>query len=160
DRSTITSDGVSSMHRRAAPSRSDAYPTSAPTCPATTSSFERKNRSLTRASTILPLIMTTVAESAEDAAMARDIKRIETKLIHAGEPDPLIGDAVVMPICQSATFEYTGASSYHDLRYIRLNNTPNHDALHAKLAALESAESALVSASGMAAISATLMAIV
>jgi cystathionine beta-lyase/cystathionine gamma-synthase len=50
-------------------------------------------------------------------------------------------------------FEYAGESDYHAIRYIRLNNTPNHLALHRKLAALENAEAALVTASGMAAIS-------
>jgi len=83
--------------------------------------------------------------------------RIETKLIHAGEPRPAIQGAVSMPIFQSSTFHYTGQSNYHDLKYIRLNNTPNHIALHQKLAALENAESALVTASGMAAISTTLL---
>jgi cystathionine beta-lyase/cystathionine gamma-synthase len=84
-------------------------------------------------------------------------KHLETKLIHAGEPDPLIGGAVSMPIFQSSTFEYTGQTSYHDLKYIRLNNTPNHVVLHEKLASLENAEAALVTASGMAAISTTLL---
>ena len=88
--------------------------------------------------------------------MARLIKGLDTKLIHAGEPEPLIGGAVVTPIFQSSTFEYSGEKSYHDLRYIRLSNTPNHAVLHAKLAALENAEAALVAGSGMAAISATL----
>lgn len=88
--------------------------------------------------------------------MPRLIKGFDTKLIHAGEPDPLIGGAVSMPIFQSSTFESAGATSYHDLRYIRLSNTPNHTVLHAKLAALENAEAALVAGSGMAAISATL----
>ncbi|MDO8434181.1 MAG: aminotransferase class I/II-fold pyridoxal phosphate-dependent enzyme [Candidatus Binatus sp.] len=88
--------------------------------------------------------------------MARLIKGFDTKLIHAGEPEPLIGGAVTMPIFQSSTFEYSGQKSYHDLRYIRLSNTPNHTVLHAKLAALENAEAALVAGSGMAAISATL----
>ena len=87
----------------------------------------------------------------------RLIKGLDTKLIHAGEPDPLIGGAVTMPIFQSSTFEYAGETSYHDLRYIRLNNTPNHTVLHAKLAALENAEAALVAGSGMAAISAALL---
>src|ERR1700735_2599502 len=59
-------------------------------------------------------------------SMARLIKGLETKLIHAGEPEPLIGGAVTMPIFQSSTYEYAGQTSYHDLRYIRLNNTPNH----------------------------------
>lgn len=89
--------------------------------------------------------------------MTRLMKGIETRLIHAGEPDPLIGGAVAMPIFQSSTFESAGATNYHDLRYIRLSNTPNHIALHAKLASLEGAEAALVAGSGMAAISATLI---
>lgn len=91
--------------------------------------------------------------------MAKVIRAIETKLIHAGEPEPLIGGAVAMPIFQSATFAYRGEQTYHDLRYIRLSNTPNHEVLHRKLAALENAEAALVTASGMAAISTTLLAL-
>src|ERR1700683_5297437 len=91
------------------------------------------------------------------SCMARRlIKGLDTKLIHAGEPEPLIGGAVPMPIFQSSTSEYIGQTDYHDLRYIRLNNTPNHTVLHAKLAALENAEAALVAGSGMAAISAAL----
>jgi cystathionine beta-lyase/cystathionine gamma-synthase len=86
-------------------------------------------------------------------------KHLETKLIHAGQPDPLINGAVCMPIFQSSTYEYTGQTSYHDLKYIRLNNTPNHVALHQKLASLENAEAALVTASGMAAISTILLTI-
>lgn len=89
--------------------------------------------------------------------MTKVYKHLETKLIHAGEPEPLISGAVSMPIFQSSTFEYTGQTSYHDLKYIRLNNTPNHIALHQKLASLENAEAALVTASGMAAISTTLL---
>ncbi len=84
---------------------------------------------------------------------------METKLIHAGEPEQLICGAVTMPIFQSATFEYSGQSSYHDIKYIRLNNTPNHLLLSEKLAAIENAESAVVAASGMAAISTTLLAL-
>src|SRR5579883_740977 len=84
-------------------------------------------------------------------------RRFETRVIHAGEPRPRIGGAVTPPIFQSATFEYAGDGSYHDVRYIRLNNTPSHAVLHAKLAALEGGEAALVTASGMAAISATLL---
>jgi cystathionine beta-lyase/cystathionine gamma-synthase len=83
-------------------------------------------------------------------------RRIETEVVHAGEPHPRIAGAIAMPIFQSAMFEYTGESSYHDLRYIRLNNTPNHLVLHRKLAQLEGAQAALVTASGMAAISTTL----
>ena len=90
--------------------------------------------------------------------MERRSSDIQTQLIHAGEPDPRIAGAVSLPIFQSATFEYAGQDSYHDLRYIRLNNTPNHQVLHRKLAAIAGGESAVVSASGMAAITSTLLA--
>jgi len=91
------------------------------------------------------------------AAMDRETRRLETRIIHAGEPKPRILGAVAMPIFQSAMFEYAGETDYHDLKYIRLNNTPNHTVLHAKLASLENAEAALVTASGMAAISTALL---
>ena len=84
-------------------------------------------------------------------------KHIDTKLIHAGEPDPRILGAVSIPIFQSAMFEYGGETDYHDIKYIRLNNTPNHIAVHQKLMALENAEAALVTSSGMAAISTALL---
>jgi len=81
---------------------------------------------------------------------------IDTRAVHAGEPRH--AGAVVMPIFQTAMFETRGEEGgYHDVRYIRLNNTPNHLALHEKLAAIENAEAALVTASGMAAISTTLL---
>ena len=83
---------------------------------------------------------------------------IETKVIHSGEPIPRIAGAVVMPVFQSAMYQYAGEKSYDDVRYIRLNNTPNHLALADKLVALENAEDAVVTASGMAAISTSLLA--
>jgi cystathionine beta-lyase/cystathionine gamma-synthase len=89
--------------------------------------------------------------------MANPSQQLDTKLIHAGEPKPRILGAVSMPIFQSANFEYADEVDYHSLKYIRLNNTPNHDAVHAKLAAVENAEAALVTASGMAAISTALL---
>ncbi|HYB02901.1 MAG TPA: aminotransferase class I/II-fold pyridoxal phosphate-dependent enzyme [Nitrososphaerales archaeon] len=89
----------------------------------------------------------------------REYKHIETKLIHSGEPSPKILGAVIVPIFQSAMFETLGEKNYDNVRYIRLNNTPNHQALREKLAALENAEDALVTASGMAAISTTLLSI-
>jgi cystathionine beta-lyase/cystathionine gamma-synthase len=91
--------------------------------------------------------------------MASKNHRIDTRLIHAGEPEKRICGAVSLPVFQSSTFEYTGQSSYDDLKYIRMNNTPNHEVLHKKLAAIENAEAALVTASGMAAISTTLLAL-
>lgn len=91
--------------------------------------------------------------------MPRKYRNLETKLVHAGELRPRVHGAVSMPIFQSANYEYAGETSYHDLKYIRLNNTPNHAVLHQKLAALENAEAALVTSSGMAAISTALLAV-
>jgi len=91
--------------------------------------------------------------------MSKKYTQIETKLIHSGEPTPRILGAVSMPIFQTSMYEYRSGADYHDIKYIRLNNTPNHIALHTKLACLENAESALVTASGMAAISTTLLTI-
>jgi cystathionine beta-lyase/cystathionine gamma-synthase len=89
--------------------------------------------------------------------MNKTYKSLDTKLIHAGEPQPRILGAVSMPIFQSSMYEYQPTTDYNDIQYIRMNNTPNHKALHEKLAALENAEAALVTASGMAAISTTLL---
>ena len=89
--------------------------------------------------------------------MAKENQSFETKLIHAGEPKPRIDGAINVPIFQSSTYEYAGEGSYHDVRYLRLSNTPNHLALHKKLAALEGAEAALVTSSGMSAITTALL---
>lgn len=86
-------------------------------------------------------------------------RRLATRAVHAGEPEPRIEGAVSIPVFQSATFETAGEESYDAVRYVRLNNTPNHQALHAKLASLEGGEAAVVASSGMAAITTTLLAL-
>ena len=78
---------------------------------------------------------------------------IDTQLIHAGEAERVEG-AIRMPIFQTAMFEH----DEDPLRYIRYCNTPNQVVLNRKLAALEGAEDALVTGSGMAAISAAILA--
>jgi cystathionine beta-lyase/cystathionine gamma-synthase len=83
--------------------------------------------------------------------------KMETKLIWAGEIRPKIHGAVNMPIFQSSTYEYAEGGSYDDVRYIRLNNTPNHIVLGKRLAEIEGAEAGLVAASGMAAITTALL---
>ena len=85
--------------------------------------------------------------------------RIETKLIWAGDMKPKIQGAVNLPIFQSSTYEYAEGGSYDDVRYIRLNNTPNHIVLGKRLAEIEGAEAGLVTASGMAAITTSLLTI-
>jgi cystathionine beta-lyase/cystathionine gamma-synthase len=82
---------------------------------------------------------------------------LDTELIHAGEVH--IHGAVTMPIFQSVTYLWEDAGNYDAVRYSRLNNTENHIALHTKLSQLERTEDALVTASGMAAISTLLLGI-
>ncbi len=82
---------------------------------------------------------------------------LETKAVHAGALEPRVHRALVTPIFQSATFEFGGEACYDDIRYARLSNTPSHEVLHRRLAALENADSALVAASGMAAITTALL---
>lgn len=77
---------------------------------------------------------------------------IDTQLIHAGEESRIDG-AIRMPIFQTAMFEHDNSA----LRYIRYNNTPNQEVLNRKLAILEGAEEALITASGMSAISGALL---
>ncbi len=89
--------------------------------------------------------------------MGNENAKIESKLIHAGEIRPRVDGSVVTPIFQSSTYEYTGETDYHDVRYIRLNNNPNQLALNEKIAAIENAGAAVVTSSGMAAISASLL---
>ena len=85
-------------------------------------------------------------------------QRLETRAIHAGDPRPRIEGALSPPIFQSSVFEHLDeGAAYDDIRYPRLSNLPNHTALARKLAALEGAEDALVTASGMAAISTTIL---
>lgn len=90
----------------------------------------------------------------EDSTQGRS-----TRLVHAGEPPHEPGAPVNTPVHLSAMYGEGGEAGYHDILYIRLNNTPNHTALATKLAALEGAEAALVAGSGMAAISCALLAV-
>ncbi len=82
---------------------------------------------------------------------------LETQLIHAGEEEKKYEGAVALPIFQSATFAYSSEDSYHDIKYLRLNNTPNHTVVHEKLAQIAGGEAAVVTASGMAAITTALL---
>jgi len=80
---------------------------------------------------------------------------LDTRALHDGEPEPRIDGAVSLPIFQTSTYTHDGPDD--ELRYVRLNNSPNHKALHDKLASLEGTDDALVTASGMAAISTALL---
>jgi cystathionine beta-lyase/cystathionine gamma-synthase len=107
--------------------------------------------------------------------MAKDGKRpidqtaFETRAVHAGEsPDPTTR-AHNLPIYQTATFSFEtadekeaavdGALAWQpDTYFYTRTNNPTTAALEAKLASLEGAESAVASASGMAAVAAGLLA--
>jgi len=93
-----------------------------------------------------------------DARLDVAFSDIETNLIHGGDSNQRIGRAVVSPIFQTANYLVGGEGAYEDVRYIRLNNSPNHELLHRRLALIEDAEDALVAASGMAAITSVLFA--
>lgn len=83
----------------------------------------------------------------------------ETVAVHGGERRPGPEGSLVFPIYQGTVFAVEPGTDYHDIRYIRLNSTPSQRYLHDKLAALEGAEAALATASGMAALTTTLLAL-
>jgi cystathionine beta-lyase/cystathionine gamma-synthase len=85
-------------------------------------------------------------------------KTLATNVIHAGGPRPRISGAVVSPIFQSANYLMADEAAYDEVRYLRLSNSPTHLTLQARLAVIESAEQALVTSSGMAAITSALLA--
>ena len=83
--------------------------------------------------------------------------RIETLAVHAGERRPGPEGSVVFPIYQGTVYSVEPGTDYHDIRYIRLSSTPTQRYLHDKLAALEGAEAALATTSGMAALTTILL---
>ncbi len=80
-----------------------------------------------------------------------------TKAVHAGEPEQFPHGAVIEPVYMSSTFVYDEDNGYHAMRYMRSSNTPNHDVLNKKVAALEGTEASLITGSGMSAISAAVL---
>jgi cystathionine gamma-synthase/cystathionine gamma-lyase/cystathionine beta-lyase len=86
-----------------------------------------------------------------------DRRRPETIAVHAGESRPGPEGSVVFPIYQGTVYRLEADTGYHDIQYLRLNSTPSQRYLHAKLAALEQAEAAVATSSGMAALTATFL---
>jgi len=80
-----------------------------------------------------------------------------TVAVHGGERRPGPDGSVVFPIYQGTVYEVEPGTGYHDLPYIRLNSTPSQHYLHDKLAALEGAEAAVATSSGMAAVTTILL---
>jgi cystathionine beta-lyase/cystathionine gamma-synthase len=88
-----------------------------------------------------------------------DIEAIETLAVHAGTGKAAPEGSVVFPIFQGTVYTSEPGESYSDIKYLRLSTTPSQQYLHDRLAALEGAESALATASGMAAISGVLLSV-
>jgi cystathionine beta-lyase/cystathionine gamma-synthase len=80
-----------------------------------------------------------------------------TRAVHAGEPERRPGAPVCVPVYHSSMFLSEEAGGYHDVPYLRLNNMPNQTLVGRKIADLEGGEAGLVTASGMAAITASLL---
>jgi cystathionine beta-lyase/cystathionine gamma-synthase len=88
-----------------------------------------------------------------------DSESMDTLAVHGGERRPGPEGSVVFPIYQGTVFSVEPGTGYHDIPYIRLNSTPSQKYLHDKLAAVEGAEAAVATASGMAAVTTALLSI-
>jgi len=88
-----------------------------------------------------------------------DRLRIETLAVHAGERRPGPEGSVVFPIFQGTVFEVVPGTPYGEIPYNRLSTAPSQRYLHDKLRALEGAEAAVATASGMAAVTTALLAL-
>ena len=84
---------------------------------------------------------------------------METVVVHGGERRPGPEGSVVYPIYQGTVYSVEPGTGYHDIPYIRLSSTPSQRYLHDKLAALEGAQAAVATASGMAAVTTTLLSV-
>lgn len=82
---------------------------------------------------------------------------LETNSIHGGNELAESHGMVGVPIFQTSTFTLGVEQKGSDVRYTRLNNGPNHLALQKKVALIEGVSSAVLTGSGMGAISTTLL---
>ncbi len=87
-----------------------------------------------------------------------DEHHLRTAAVHEGEPRTAIEGSITMPLFPSSTYVLGNPEEFDDIRYVRLNNTPNQKAVSEKLAALEGTEAAVVTPSGTAAVSMALLA--
>src|ERR1700745_3425906 len=91
--------------------------------------------------------------------MQADNESMDTVAVHGGERWPGPEGSVGFPIYQSTVFSVEPDTDYHDISYIRLSSNPSQRYLHDKLAALEGAQAAVATASGMAAVTTALLSI-
>ncbi len=104
--------------------------------------------------------------SAAEPKESRRPRSLLTAAVHGGEPRPLPGSAITMPVFQTATYVFRDTRELVDYmsgrtereEYGRYGN-PTLRLAEAKCAALEGAEAGLGFASGMAAITTTLLAV-
>jgi cystathionine beta-lyase/cystathionine gamma-synthase len=89
--------------------------------------------------------------------MDHNSQSMDTVAVHGGEPRPGRDGSVVFPIYQGTVYEPEPGTGYHDIPYLRLSSTPSQQYLHDKLAALEGAEAAVATSSGMAAVTTILL---
>ncbi|HST61599.1 MAG TPA: aminotransferase class I/II-fold pyridoxal phosphate-dependent enzyme [Longimicrobium sp.] len=81
-----------------------------------------------------------------------------TRAIHAGAPRAGVGDPVVMPIVPSTTF-LGDPSGEGEVLYTRYGNGPNQRVVEQRLASLDGAEDAVVTASGQSAMVCALLSV-
>ena len=98
-------------------------------------------------------------DSPQEVRVHADGESMETLAVHGGERRPGPEGSVVFPIYQGTVYSVEPGTSYHDIPYIRLSSTPSQRYLHDKLAALEGAQAAVATASGMAAVTTTLLSV-
>src|ERR1700757_2409948 len=93
--------------------------------------------------------------------MMRDSDAIETQVIHA-DHGSRSGDSIAAPIFQTSTFAFDapeamaqGAQTPNFERFYTRHGNPNHAGVERLMAAIEGGEAAIVTASGMGAITTT-----
>lgn len=80
--------------------------------------------------------------------------QVATRCVHTGQRRWPAEFGLNTPIVTSSAFDYTDDGQ---VRYPRYLNTPNHQAVAAKIAALEGADDAIVTGSGMGAVAAVFL---
>jgi cystathionine beta-lyase/cystathionine gamma-synthase len=88
--------------------------------------------------------------------MTDERTRFETLSVHGGEPRPTANGSVVFPVFQSTVFEADPGAAVDEVPYSRFGTNPSQRHLHRRLAALEGAEAAIATASGMGALTTAL----
>lgn len=83
---------------------------------------------------------------------------LPTLVLHGGSPPPEAGAPVVTPLHQSVNYVQE-AGTAEGLRYPRYGNAPNAEVVQRRIAALEGAEAAVLTSSGMGATACALLAL-